>query len=343
MTNLAPPTLTPNLLPVSLAANPKLSSWVRFSRDGRVMVSPGKVEIGQGILTALAQIAADELDVDIGRVRMVRASTAVSPNEGVTSGSLSVQQSGRAIRHVCAEIRQIFLAAASDRLGIGVDALDLKDGTISGPGNAQTSYWELGCDVSLDRDATPGVRAKSSALRALAGNSVQRLDLPDKVFGRPRFLHDFALPGMLHGRVLRPERSGAKLTALREDGSRAVAGLVAVVRDGNFAGVVSGTEKGAELALDALRKQAMWSPAEPLPDEDGLAAWLKAQPAEATVIDKRAALQKAKPSCTIRRQYSRPYIAHGSIAPSCAIAQWTEDRVHVWTHSQGIYFLRSDL
>src|SRR5213079_2569449 len=104
-------------LPVSLALNPMLSSWIRFSPGGHVLVSSGKVEIGQGIVTALAQIAADELDIDIGRVQMVRASTAASPNEGVTSGSLSVQQSGRAIRHACAEIRQIFLDAASDRLG----------------------------------------------------------------------------------------------------------------------------------------------------------------------------------------------------------------------------------
>src|ERR1700726_1924635 len=98
-------------LPVSLAANPVLSSWIRFSAEGHVKVSPGKVEIGQGIVTALAQIAADELDVDIGRVRMVRASTAGSPNEGVTSGSLSVQQSGPAIRYACADIRKIFFAA----------------------------------------------------------------------------------------------------------------------------------------------------------------------------------------------------------------------------------------
>ena len=222
-------------------------------------VSPGKVEIGQGIVTALAQIAADELDVDIGRVRMVRASTAGSPNEGVTSGSLSVQQSGRAIRHVCAEIRQIFLGLASDRLGVDIDALEISDGTISGPGNVRTSYWELADEVSLDREATPGAVPKSSAQRTLAGNSVQRLDIPDKVFAHPRFIHDFALPGMLHGRVLRSEMSAAKLADLSEDGARAVAGLVAIVRDGNFAGVVSETEDGAEAALKALRKGATWS------------------------------------------------------------------------------------
>src|SRR6478609_384403 len=107
-------------LPASLATNPRLSSWVTIGSDGRVAISPGKVEIGQGIVTALAQIAADELDVDIGRVQMVRASTATSPNEGVTSGSLSIQLSGRALRYACADVRRIFLATASDRFGVGI-------------------------------------------------------------------------------------------------------------------------------------------------------------------------------------------------------------------------------
>jgi len=232
MTAPAPSPSAPKL-PASLAANPVLSSWVRFSPEGQVMVSPGKVEIGQGIVTALAQIAADELDVDIGRVQMVRASTAASPNEGVTSGSLSVQQSGRAIRQVCAEVRQIFLELASDRLGVGIDALEIDDGTISGPGNVRTSYWELADDVSLDRDATPGAVAKPSTKRTVAGNSVQRLDIPDKVFAHRRFLHDSPLPGMLHGRVLRSELSAAKLVDMPEDRARAIPGLVAIVRDGN--------------------------------------------------------------------------------------------------------------
>src|SRR3974390_3417788 len=112
-------------LPVSLAANPRLSSWIKFATDGGVTLSPGKVEIGQGIVTALAQIAADELDVDLSRIKMVRASTAMSPNEGVTSGSLSIQQSGRAVRLACAEIRRIFLAAAADRFGVETRALEI--------------------------------------------------------------------------------------------------------------------------------------------------------------------------------------------------------------------------
>jgi CO/xanthine dehydrogenase Mo-binding subunit len=330
-------------LPVSLTANPRLSSWVRFVGDGRVEISPGKVEIGQGIVTALAQIAADELDVDIARVAMIRTSTAASPNEGVTSGSLSIQQSGRALRHVCAEVHQLFLAAASERLGVEASKLDVDDGTISGPGNVRTSYWELASEVSLDRDATAGAMAKPAAMRSVAGHSAQRIDIPDKVFARPRFIHDCPLPSLLHGRVLRPEISGARLTGLDEGAARAVTGLVTVVRDGSFAGVIAETEAAAETALKALRKGAIWSAGEPLPDENDLAGFLRSQPVETTTIDTRTSASTGTVARTIRRQYTRPYIAHASIAPSCAMARWDGDRVHVWTHSQGVYLLRADL
>ncbi|TYL91788.1 xanthine dehydrogenase family protein molybdopterin-binding subunit [Bradyrhizobium rifense] len=329
-------------LPVSLAANPRLSSWVKFTGEGRVAISPGKVEIGQGIVTALAQIAADELDVEIGRIEMIRASTAASPNEGVTSGSLSIQQSGRALRHACAEARQRFLAAASERLGVDAALLAVEDGTISGPGNVRTSYWELAGDVSLDHDAIAGIVAKSSATRSIAGHSVQRVDIPDKVFARPRFIHDHALQGLVHGRVLRLDVSGARLIALDQGAARAVSGLVAIVRDGGFAGVVADSEAAAEAALKALRKGATWSAGEALPDENDLAGFLRSQPVETTVIDTKAAAT-TKATRTLRRQYTRPYIAHGSIAPSCAMARWDGDRVHVWTHSQGVYLLRADL
>lgn len=336
------PSPAPNL-PVSLVANPKLSSWVRFTDDSRVAIFPGKVEIGQGIVTALAQIAADELDVDMSRIEMIRASTATSPNEGVTSGSLSIQQSGRALRQVCAEIRQRFLVAASERLGVDAALLDIDDGTISGPGNVRTSYWELAGEVSLDHDASTGPAAKSIAKRTVAGHSIQRVDIPDKVFARPRFIHDLALPGLMHGRVLRPDVSGAKLIALNEEAARAIDGVVAIVRDGGFAGVVADNEAAAEATLTALRKSATWSAGEPLPDEDDLAGFLKSQPVETDIIDTRTAEPVRQPAQALRRQYTRPYIAHGSIAPSCALAQWDGDRVHVWTHSQGVYLLRADL
>ena len=252
-------------LPINLKANPRLSSWLRFDAKGFVELSPGKIEIGQGIITALAQIAADELDIGLDRIRMIPTSTAMSPNEGTTSGSLSVEQSGSAVRQAAAQARAIYLGAAAQRLGVAADSLAIEDGTIVGPGNLRTSYWELADDALLARDATSGVAAKAPNARRIAGTPAQRLDLPDKVFGRPRFVHDLALPGLVHGRVMKPPGPGATLAALDEAGARAVAGVTAIVRDGSFAGVVAETEAAAEAALAALRKGATWTGGDALP------------------------------------------------------------------------------
>jgi CO/xanthine dehydrogenase Mo-binding subunit/aerobic-type carbon monoxide dehydrogenase small subunit (CoxS/CutS family) len=334
----APP---PSSLPGSLEGNRRLSQWLRIRPDGIVEVTPGKVEIGQGIITALAQIVADELDIDPARVRMVPATTAGSPNEGVTSGSLSIQHSGMALRYACAEARAIYLDAAAQRLGVAVKRLEVRDGDVVGPGNLRTSYWELAEPALLDRDATARVAPKDAAARRVAGAAAQRIDIPDKVFGRPRFIHDMGLPGLLHGRVLRPPSPGATLTALDDAKASAVPAVVAVVRDGTFAGIVAETEDAAQAGLKALT--ASWQPAWELPDEASLRDWIRSQPAETTPINVRAPAVPARAARTVRREYGRPYIAHASMAPSCAVAHWTESSVHVWTHSQGIYNLRSDL
>jgi nicotinate dehydrogenase subunit B len=330
-------------LPINLSANPRLSRWLRFDADGFVEVSPGKIEIGQGIVTALAQIAADELDVAVARVRMIPVSTASSPNEGTTSGSLSVEQSGSAVRYAAAQARAIYLALAAQRLGVASDTLSIEDGTIVGPGNLRTSYWELAHPALLDREATPGVTAKAPAARRITGTAVPRLDFPDKVFGRPRFVHDLDLPGLVHGRVLKPAAPGARLVALASEADR-MPGVIAVVKDGSFAGVIAASEAEAEAALASLRKGATWSAGEPLPDAGNLAAWLRTAPAETTTVDQRTATAAPRVARTLRRQYSRPFIAHASIAPSCAIAQWTdEENVRIWSHCQGVYNLRTDV
>ncbi len=287
-----------------------------------VEVFSGKVEIGQGILTAIAQIVAEELDVDLARVRMVQASTAASPNEGVTSGSFSVEHSGSALRYACAEARAILLAAAAQRLGVAAEGLSVEsDGTIVGPGNLRTSYWELGELGLLDRDATAKVPPKPASERRVAGTAAARIDIPDKVFGRPRFVQDLTLPGTLHGRILRPPSPGATLTALDDAGAKAVPGVVAVVRDGSFVGIVAETEEAAAAGLRTLAGGARWQAGEPLPDEGNLSAWVKSQPVDTTSINVREPAVPATKARTVRRDYMRPYIAHASIAPSCAIAQ----------------------
>ena len=236
------PSSVTSSLSASLRANPRLSQWMRLEPAGFVEVTPGKVEIGQGILTALAQIVADELDLDLSQVRIVPASTATSPNEGVTSGSLSVQHCGSALRQVSAEARAIYLAAAAARLGVPAASLRISAGKISCPAGATTSYWELADDNLLECDALGNAAPKPPAQRQVAGHRAARLDLPDKVFAQRRFIHDLRLPGMLHGRILRPSSPGARLTHLNVAEAEQLPGVIAVIRDGDFVGVVAETE-----------------------------------------------------------------------------------------------------
>ncbi|HEU5390039.1 MAG TPA: molybdopterin cofactor-binding domain-containing protein, partial [Streptosporangiaceae bacterium] len=252
-------------LPSSLAANPRLGDWLRVrpgggvksgSAEGGVVeggvieVWPGKVELGQGVLTALAQVAAEELDVGLGRVRMMPAVTGLSPDEGYTAGSMSVQYSGAALRLVCAEARGLYLAAAAARLGVTEDKLTVADGEFGAPDGRAVSYWELADDRLLDRPATGGYPPKPVSAYRLVGTSAPRLDLPDKIAGRPRYAHDLSPDGLCYGRVVRPPARGATLTGLDSTAALALPGVLTVVRDGSFLGVVAEREEVALRAAD---------------------------------------------------------------------------------------------
>ncbi|MBC9175723.1 molybdopterin cofactor-binding domain-containing protein [Pseudoroseomonas ludipueritiae] len=327
-------------LPGSLRAEPRLSRWLRFSADGFVTVSPGKVEIGQGILTALAQIAADELDVALHRVRIAPASTPGSPNEGVTSGSLSVQESGTAIRHACAEARAIHLSLAAHHAGLDPAALRVVDGSFLAPdGGIAGSYWAQAATDLLEVEARGDVAPKAAAERHLAGSPVPRLDLPEKVFGQPRYLHDLRWPDMLHARMIRPPARAASLRALR-DGP--LPGDARPLRDGSFLAAIATEEWAAEAAATRLATRAEWELRESLPEENGLTAWLQSTPAQESVVTERQ--EPAPPAAhSITARFTRPFIAHASIGTCCAVALWREEALEVWTHSQGIYNLRADL
>jgi CO/xanthine dehydrogenase Mo-binding subunit len=320
----------------SLENNPRLGSWLTLDPAGRVLVRSGKVELGQGLLTALAQIVAEELDIDPARVEMVAASTDASPDESYTAGSLSVQHSGSALRAVCAHVRALHLAAAAEQLEVAAETLTVADGEFCAPDGRSTSYWELA--VPLDHDVAPGTAAKDPAGYSVVGRSAPRLDVPDKVAGRPRFLHDLRLGGMLHGRVLRPPSRCAVLDSVDDTAAREVPGVVVVVRDGSFLGVVAEREENALRALGALRP--VWTERDSLPAEQQLSDFLVSAPTEETVLADTDG--KAPPAArTVRARFSRPYLAHASIAPSCGLAVWDGGRLTVWSHTQGVYKLRT--
>lgn len=331
-------------LPESLAANPVLGQWLRIDSDGTVEVRSGKVELGQGVLTALAQIAAEELDVDIARVRMTAAATDRSPDEGFTAGSRSIQHSGGALRQVCAETRAIYLEAAAAKLAVAPDELDIADGQITGPDGLASSYWELADDTLLERAATGEATPKPESRYAVVGTDVARLDLPDKLTGRPRYVHDLTLEGQVYGRVIRPPSRGATLRALDTGPTLALPGVISVVRDGDFLGVLAEREEVAVRAAERLRGDAEWERPPTLPDEDDLPRFLVSARADTAVL---ASKDAATPARTVRShsaRYHRPYLAHGSIGPSAAAALWQADgRLEVWSHSQGVHILRREL
>ena len=342
---------TRTALPTSLAANPRLGDWLRVLPRGVVEVRSGKVELGQGVLTALAQVAAEELDVDVARVRMVAAVTGISPNEGYTAGSNSIQYSGAALRVACAEARAIYLAAAAGRWDVPADVLTVQDGTMAAPDGRTTSYWELADDGLLDRLATGLAEPKAVSDYRIVGTSVPRVDLPDKLAPRPRFVHDMTLDGMLYGRVVRPPSRGATLLDVGAEPATALPGVVTVVRDGSFLGVIAEREEVALRAADLLRAEAKWQEQPTLPDEDDLPAFLTTAPAETSVLAASAPPASAPPGSAARSHeatYHRPYLAHAAMGPSSATALagrgiWGGVRLEVWTHSQGVYLLRREL
>ena len=327
--------------PGSLEKNPRLSQWLRVHRDGTVSIYSGKVEIGQGILTALAQIAAEELGIALQRIRMVPADTAVSPDEGVTSGSLSIQDSGVALRRACAQARALLLESAAARLAVPARDLQVTDGAVRGGGRS-TSFWDCADDALFDREIDETAALRSPADYGVVGKPTPRRDLPDKIAGRPRFIQDMALPGMLYGRIVRRPHNFAGLISLDDSKVKSMPGLAGIVRDGAFVGVLAEREDVAISVQRDLRLAASWREAGPLPRD--VHAWLREHAAEHRVIsEKKNVDARSRATRALEASYTKPYIAHASIGPSCAIAQIDGGKLTVWSHSQGIFNLRRDL
>jgi CO/xanthine dehydrogenase Mo-binding subunit len=329
-----------NMLPQSLIDNPILSQWIAFEDTGRVRVGSGKVEIGQGILTALTQIAAEELDVRPDQVNLVSGQTDVSPNEGFTSGSYSVAIGGASIRLVCAEVRSLFLEHAAEALRCKASELSVEDGKfLRGGQPTGLGYWALADKIELDRRATGAAPVKRPSTYRIVGKHLPRLDLPAKVTGAG-FIHDIAPEGVLHARVLRQPWRGAHLAALDENAVRkAAGGAIEILREGDYVAFTSASELAAMRAAAAARTLARWEGGIPPPADAGSPAWLKRQRSHDKVTD-TGAPGRAAQGRVVEASYSRPFLTYGSIGPACALAELTDGKLKVWSHSQGPAVLR---
>ncbi|MCK1636475.1 xanthine dehydrogenase family protein molybdopterin-binding subunit [Bradyrhizobium sp. 157] len=329
-----PPAAAPSP-PGSLKTSPYLDAWIRIDANG-VEVFTGKAELGQGFKTAFQQIAAEELDIPFESLKVTTADTRLTANEGYTAGSNSMKDSGTAIQNAAAQVRALLIAEAARRLDLPAENLRTADGAVIAPDGKRLSYGELVAGEMLHVQAQPTSKLKDPATFKVIGRPVPRVDIPAKVTGGTAYVQDMRLPGMVHARVVRPPSYGAQLTECDTAAVEKLPGVVKVVRDGNFLAVVAEKEFQSIKAMNALAAAAKWKETASLPKQDDLLNVLTSLPSQdATIFERGNPADTGQK--TVEATYTRPYQAHGSIGPSCAVAQFIDGAMTVWTHTQGVY------
>src|SRR5258705_12517630 len=356
---MAAPDTTDELRPGSLSvvravgsgADSAFETFIKITADGSVTAYNGHVDLGTGIRTALGQIVAEELDVSLARVVVVLGDTSQVPNQGATIASETIQITAVPLRKAAAQARHFLVARAAERLELSVEDLTIEDGLIRGRDNRSISYGELITGDSIRLELADNVPVKTVDAYTIVGQSVPRTDLPAKATGELVYVHDVRVPGMLHGRVVRPPYAGVdagafvgtSLIAVDEASVRDIPGLVAVVRIRDFVGVIAEREENAVKAAAQLK--VIWKPTPTLPNMKDVETALRAHPSTPrTLIDKgdvdAALAAAAKP---MQRTYIWPYHMHSSVGPSCAVADYQEGCVRVWSGTQNPHILRTDL
>jgi CO/xanthine dehydrogenase Mo-binding subunit len=329
-------------LPLSILNNRRMEKWLRFQPDRTVKLAVGKVEIGQGVLIALSQIAAEELDVGIDRIDILSGDTEDAPDEGSTSSSQSIEVSGRSVRLVSAELRARVLGRLAQRLNCAPEELSVEDGMFFQDGNPTGhDYWSFAGAEDFAAEIEGSARPKAPSAYKVVGQPVPRRDLIAKVTGAA-FIHDIVRPDMLHARVLRQPSRGARLRTLDEAAvQKAAGGAIRIVRVGDFVAFVGPDETEVQRAAVAAPAHATWTGVRVLSPVQQEAAWFRDQPSDDRHIGDPA--PPAETGTIVSETYSRPFVAHAALAPSCGLADYRDGHLSVWSHTQGVYPLRNSL
>ena len=327
--------------------------FVIVAADGRITAFNGHVDLGTGIGTALGQIVAEELDVPFDRVTMVLGDTARTPNQGPTIASETIQVSAKPLRQAAATARQALLARAGERLALPASDLRIENGIVIAPApdNRALSFGELVAGEPRLVRIDPAAPLKPVESYRIVGQPVSRVDLPAKATGGLVYVHDMRVPGMLHGRVVRPPYAGldggpfvgTSLIAVDEASIAGIPGIAATVVIGDFIGIVAEREEQAALAAERLR--VTWKPTPALPDLTDLRAALRANPSTPRELLHRGEVEAARAGAArpLDRTYVWPYQLHGSIGPSCSLADFRPDALTLWSGTQNPHMLRADL
>jgi nicotinate dehydrogenase subunit B len=337
----------------SLTKQPNVDQWLSIGADGRVTIRSGKVDIGQRISTAMAVIAAEELDIALDRIDFAPVETGVSPDEGVTSGSNSMQDSGQAVRLATATARRHLIEKAAAALAVDPSTLELADGLIRSRGtNRSVTYWDLQGDQPFDIPIDPEVSVKAPETYQLVGGQTAARGMTELATGKTQFVHDMTMPGMLHARVVRPPHYHARLKELDESTTQRLEKFgFRVVHDGSFLAIAGEDEYAVIKAAERLAAAANWNMGKGLPTRDIYESLTANERVSLPVADGVPRKEPVPPlndpptdaALTLSARYEKPYHMHGSLGPSAAMARSEGEKLHIWTHSQGVYVLRESL
>ena len=329
-------------LPGSLKQTPWLDAWVRIDADGAITVMTGKCELGQGAKTALLQIAAEQLAVEPHAITLITADTRFTPNEGFTAGSHTMQDSGTAIMHATAQVREKLIDLAAQRMSAPRENLRAEAGAIVDRDGRRTEYKALVDGLDLHIEAQPVSALVPPAAHRIIGTALPRVDIPAKLTGAPAYIQDMRPDGLVHARVVRPPSYGAILASVETGAVERMPGVLKVVRDGSYLAVIAEREIQAIRALRALQAAANWTETNTLPAMNAVFEGFRAMPTQ-----DRTSWEKNEPAPAgtkqIRATFHRDYQQHGSIGPSCGLALFKEGRLTVWSHAQGMFPLRQGI
>jgi nicotinate dehydrogenase subunit B len=324
-------------LPGSLSKAPYLDAWIRIDADGQISVFTGKAELGQGIKTAIVQVAAEELKVEPSQIHLVTADTQLTADEQYTAGSHSLQDSGAAVRNAAAQVREILIGMAAERFSLATRQLQTARGKITADDGRSSTYGQLVEGNMLHVEAQPTSTLTPPERFTQMGKALPRIDIPAKVTGAAAYIQDMRLPGMVHARVVRPPSSGAKLLDADTTVISRMPGVLSVIRDGDYLAVVAREEFQAVQAMRGLAKLVRWQEQPLLPLQSQLEAYLKGLEAEDAVVIEQGSPAASAGSRTLEAKFTRAYQCHGSIGPSCALALFDQGTLTVWTHTQGVF------
>jgi nicotinate dehydrogenase subunit B len=323
----------------------EVGGFIAIDAKGMVTIYSGKVELGTGAITAITQMAAEELSVPFARVTTIQGDTLLTPNQGPTYASLSVQIGGMQIRRAAATAREALLDQAARTLGVAKDQLVVRDGVVAPKsGGAGLSYAQLVGDKQFTIKVDPAAPLKDPKDYTIVGTSVQRLDIPGKVFGTFNYVQDIKVPGMLHARMVHPAGVWSTLEAWNDAACKKIPGYVRAVRKGNFLAVVTTNEWAAIRASTTIN--VTWSAWAGLPDQSRLFEYVRSsQILRTDVFQNTGNTAEAFKvgGKTLQATYDFPLNTHGSIGPSCAVADFKNGQLTVWTPTQATHLLRQQL